>query len=64
MVVQNNNLKAQNYKAFKNELALKSLECLAVRNGVFSAACAQTGKQELRNLFQGPCLIIFSSASS
>ena len=63
LVVQNNNLTAQNYKAFKNEAALKGLECLAVRNAVFGAACAQTGKQELRNLFQGPTLVIFSSAS-
>ena len=29
---------------------------------MFAAACSQIGKQELRNLFQGPTLVIFSSA--
>lgn len=63
LVVQNNNMPAREYTAFKNELKSKHLECLAVRNGVFGAACANAGLEEMRNLFQGPTLAIFSSAS-
>src|SRR5690348_9734087 len=37
-VLQNNNISAKNYKKLKIDLKAKGLECLAVKNGVFSAA--------------------------
>ena len=63
LAVQNNNMSAREYTDFKNELKSKHIECLAVRNGVFGAACANAGLEGMRNLFQGPTLAIFSSAS-
>jgi large subunit ribosomal protein L10 len=62
-VLQNNNISAKNYKKMKCDLKEKGLECLAVKNGVFSAAARNLKHENLGNLFQGPSLIWFSSLS-
>lgn len=62
-ILQNNNLPAQKYKTLKNELKSKDLECLAIRNTVFSAAARNLGHGGLKNLFQGPTMIWFSAKS-
>ena len=62
-VIQNNNISAKNYKKLKCDLKEKGLECLAVKNGVFSAAARNLQHKNLGDLFQGPTLIWFSSLS-
>ncbi|KAI8897963.1 hypothetical protein BC833DRAFT_591728 [Globomyces pollinis-pini] len=64
-VLQNTNLPSNTLLELKKDLSKNSLECLTVRNGLFSAAAKFHDPKyaKMKNLFQGPTTVWFSNVS-
>ncbi|KAI8917167.1 hypothetical protein DFJ77DRAFT_459397 [Powellomyces hirtus] len=74
-VLQNNNLTSQEYNALKNDFREKGFVITTVRNKVFGAVIEKhvqqleaakvggRGLRQMKQLFAGPCCVVFSNAS-